>query len=489
MNDRPLKTRAANATWWSTLEIASRYCVQILVTIILARLLQPADFALIAMLLVFTTIATILIYSSFGSALIQRQQTSVDDETTAFLVTLGTGLCMAAVLWSCAPAIAGFYRQPELVPLMHLIVWILPLGGLAAVPDAMLTKRLNFVARTRTELVASSVSGCAAVALAWHGYGVWSIGCQIVLAGGLRAGLLWHAARWMPRGRFTLASLHRLFGFGSFLLLTHLLDEGFVRLQILLLGRLFAATTLGYYTLAQAAQQAPTSFIETVLYRVGLPVFSEVSAEPARLRDLLRRSARVSLFIFMPCMVCLALLAQPFIELIYGAKWREAAPMLAVLAVAASLWPLQVLNITAITALGRSNAIFQAGVIKRMFAIILVVASSPFGPLAVACSVLISNLFTAVVNAWYSKRLLGYDLFMQLSDLGATLVWCAAAAAVTWETLHWVGSSILGTTLGVILGGAVYLGGALLSNSPALRELVNVGREFRDRRSPKLSKG
>lgn len=489
MNDRPLKARAASATWWSTLEITSRYCVQIAVTIILARLLQPADFALIAMLLVFTTLATILIYSSFGSALIQRRQTTVDDETTAFIVTLGTGLTMATLLWFCAPAIAGFYRQPELVPLMHLIVWILPLGGLAAVPDALLTKRLNFVARTRTELIASGISGCAAVALAWHGYGVWSIACQIVLSAGLRAALLWHAARWMPHGRFTMDSLHRLFGFGSFLLLSHLLDEGFVRLQILLLGRLFAATTLGYYTLAQTAQQAPTSFVETVLYRVGLPVFSEVAAEPVRLRDLLRRSARVSLFIFMPCMVCLALLARPFIELVYGAKWDDAAPMLAVLALAASLWPLQVLNITAITALGRSSVIFQAGVIKRVFAIILVVISSPFGPFAVACSVLISNLFTAVVNAWYSDRLLGYSLLMQLADLGATLASCAAAAAIGWGTLHLMGASVLGTALAIVSSGAVYLGGAIVSDNPALHELFRVGREFYNRRTPKLSKG
>lgn len=489
MKDKPLKARAASATWWSTLEIASRYGVQIAVTIVLARLLQPADFALIAMLLVFTTLATILIYSGFGSALIRHPQITADDETTAFIVAFGTGAILGAMLWLIAPAIATFYRQPELVPLTHLVAWILPLGGLAAIPDALLTKRLNFPARTRTELIASGVSGLTAVTLAWRGYGVWSIGWQIVLSGGLRAALLWQAAGWMPRGRFTRESFGHLFGFGSFLLLAHLLDTSFARIQTLLLGRFFDATTLGYYTLAQSAQQAPMSFMDTLLYRVGLPVFSEVAGQPAKLRDALRLSTRTSMFIFLPCMVGLALAAKPFVILVYGAKWESAAPILTLLALAASIWPVHVLIISAITALGRSDLILRAEIFKKTFAITLVAVSSLYGPLAVASAVIASNLLGAAVNAWYSRRLLDYGLLAQLIDLRLTLALCAAAAAAGWSILHWSPASALATVLAIGAGATVYLSGAVLFRSAALHELLGVWKAFYVRRASKLAKG
>ena len=483
-----LRARAASATWWSTVEIASRYGVQIAVTVVLARLLQPADFALIAMLLVFTTLGAILINSGFGSALIQRQQITADDETTAFAIAFGTGLMLAVVLWFAAPGIAVFYRQPQLVALTHLVVWVLPLGGLAAVPDALLTKRLHFIARTRTELVASSVSGATAIVMAWRGYGVWSIGWQIVLAMGLRAALLWHAAHWAPRGRFAMASFHRLFGFGSYLLLAHMLDTGFLRIQTLLLGRFFDAPTLGYYTLAQSAQQAPASFMDALLYRVGLPVFSEVAGQPAKLREVLRLSMRTSMFVFLPCMVGLALAAKPFIVLVYGAKWQSAAPVLTILALAVSIWPAHVLNISAITALGRSDVIFRAEIFKKVFAITMVVISSSFGPLAVAGAVVFSNLLGAVVNAWYSRRLLGYGLLMQLSDQRFTLVSCLAAAAAGWAILHWTAAGAPATVLAILAGATVHLGGSALLANPALHELLNAVRSFYARRSSQAAR-
>ncbi|MDN5924310.1 MAG: oligosaccharide flippase family protein, partial [Xanthomonadales bacterium] len=142
LNVSSLTSRATNATWWSTLEIASRYGVQIIVTIVLARLLTPTDFGLIAMLLVFTNIGAILVDSGFGTALIQRKYTTPDDETTVFVFGVTTGVVVAVILWLAAPLIADFYRQPRLVALIHLVMLVLPLGGLAAVPDALLTKRL-----------------------------------------------------------------------------------------------------------------------------------------------------------------------------------------------------------------------------------------------------------------------------------------------------------------------------------------------------------
>lgn len=252
-----LETRAANAAWWSTLEILARYGVQFVVMVVLARLLTPDDFGLIAMLLVFTSIGTLLVDSGFGAALIQRQQTTADDETTVFVFTMVVGAATALVLALSAPAIAAFFDQPKLIDLTRVMAVVLPLGAFGAVPDALLTMKLNFKARARAEATASLCSGTVAIVLALRGFGVWSLAWQGIVSIGVRGLLLWLYSGWRPRGRYRGASFRSLFGFGGYMLMSGLLNTVAVRLQSLMIGKLFDSRALGFYTLAQSTQSAP----------------------------------------------------------------------------------------------------------------------------------------------------------------------------------------------------------------------------------------
>lgn len=477
--------KATHATMWSALEIMARYGAQVAVTIVLARLLTPADFGLIAMLIVFTSIGVLLVDSGFGTALIQRQGITADDETSVFAYSMTVGAAAGLTLWFAAPYVADFYRQPQLVPLTRLIAWVLPLGALAAVPDALLTKRLDFAARARAEIVASGVSGLVAIALALGGFGVWSIAWQSVVAVGLRAILLWLYARWKPGGRVSRASFRRLFGFGGFMLLAQLLDTVYVRAQTLLLGRLFDAPTLGYYTLAQNAQQAPAGFVGAVLNRVGLPVFSELSGEPERLRHALRLSLRVSLFLFLPCMIGLALAAKPLIALVYGARWLSAAQVLTLLALAAAPWPLHVLNLAALTALGRSDLLLRLELFKKPVSITLVLVAAPLGPVAVAAAVLLGSLCSIGINTCYSRRMLGYGVLEQISDQKSTLMLCLASAAAGWGILHWSAPTVVATLTSVLAAATIYLGGATIFGNAAALEFARLTRSALASRSPR----
>lgn len=466
-----LTHRAAHATWWSALEIAARYGVQIGVMIVLARLLTPADFGLIAMLLVFTAVAALLVDSGFGTALVQRQRTSDDDETTVFLSGLAISVGVGAALWLAAPAIAAFYSQPGLVPLTRLLVWILPLSAFAAVPDALLTQRLDFRARANAEIIASLCSGTLAVLLAWRGFGVWSLAWQSIAAIGVRAAMLWLFSHWRPRGRFSMASFRSLFGFGSYMLMSNLLNTISIRLQSLLIGKLFDSRTLGYYTLAQNTQQAPAQFMSGVLNRVGLPVFSTVADQPGKLVGALRLSLRVALFVFVPCMVGIAVVAKPLIAVVYGQRWVSAAPLLSILAVSATFWPLHVLNLAAIGARGRPDLIFRLELVKRVVSIGLILACSPFGPIAIAWAVLASSVFGVLVNTWYSKRLLGYGVLAQLQDQSATLLLSGVVAAVAWLASHWLKHPPVALAVAVVAAAGAYFGGAVLGKVAAWRDL------------------
>ena len=478
----PSLTRvAAGAAWWSALEITARYGVQFVVMIVLARLLSPADFGLIAMLLVFTAIAALLVDAGFGTALVQRRHTTENDETTVFLTGVGMGVLLAVVLWIAAPAIAAFYSQPILAPLTRLLLFVLPLGGLAAVPDALLTQRLDFRSRANAEIVASLCSGAVAVALAWRGFGVWSLAWQAIVAIGVRALLLWLLSGWRPRGHFDAASFLGLFRFGGYMLVANLLNTLSTRLQSLLIGRLFDSRTLGYYTLAQNTQQAPAQFMSGVLNRVGLPVFSTVADQPAKLVGALRLSLRVAIFVFVPCMVGIAVVAKSLITVLYGARWAPVAPLLSILSIAAVFWPLHVLNLAAIGAQGRSDLIFKLEIIKQMLSIGLIVALSFHGAMAVAWAVLASSLFGVVVNTWYSHKLLGYGVLAQLHDQSATLALSAVAAGIAWLASHWLNNPPLALAVAVVAATSAYFGIAAFCGVTAWRELLGVVRALTSR--------
>jgi len=471
--------RAADATWWSTLEITARYSVQFVVMIVLARLLSPAEFGLFAMLLVFTSIAALLVDSGFGTALVQRQRTTDDDETTVFLFTIGISAVVAAILWLTAPAIAQFYSEPAVTPLLRLSLFALPLGALASVPDALLTQRLDFASRTKAEIVASLCSGVVAVVLAWRGFGVWALAWQAIVAIGVRALLLWAYSGWRPRGRFNESSFRGLLGFGSYMLMANLLNTLSTSLQSLLIGRLFDASALGYYTLAQNTQQAPASFVSGILNRVGLPVFSTVADQPKKLTGALKLSLRVAIFLFVPCMVGIAVIAKPLIITLFGERWAPAAPLLSILSLSTALWPLHVLNLTAISAQGRSDLFFRLEVLKRIVSICLILLFSPGGPIAIAWAVLASSLFAVAANTWYSGKLLGYGALAQLRDQRGTLTLSALAALPGWAVLHWTVPSIPSMAFAVAVAAATYLVGAIVGRHAALADIVGLWRTLR----------
>jgi len=476
-----LETRAASAVWWSTLEILARYGVQFVVMVVLARLLTPDDFGLIAMLLVFTSIGTLLVDSGFGAALIQRQQTTADDETTVFVFTMVVGAATALVLALSAPAIAAFFGQPKLIDLTRVMAVVLPLGAFGAVPDALLTMKLNFKARARAEVTASLCSGIVAIVLALRGFGVWSLAWQGIVSIGVRGLLLWAYSGWRPRGSYRGASFRSLFGFGGYMLLSSLLSAVAVRLQSVMIGTLFDSNALGYYTLAQNTQSAPSSFMGQVLSRVGLPVFSTLAHDREKLVAALRSSLRMAMFLFVPCMVGIAVVARPLIDMLYGARWGNAAPILSVLALGAALWPVHVLNLAAISAQGRSDLFLRLEVIKQAAGIALVLVFAHWGPLLIAWSVLLSGILSAGLNTYYSERLLGYGWFAQLADQWPTLALSATAAVLGWAVMHWSRPGPLAMLAAIIVSAATYLILAALTRSAALKALLSVFRTLRSR--------
>ncbi len=458
----PLAQRAARAAGWSALEIASRYLTQFAVTIFLARLLVPSDFGVVAVLLVFTAISGVLVNGGFGLALIQRAEIDDSDATTVFIATMCAAVFVCVLLWLAVPAISGFFAQPLLEPLAKICFLVVPISALCVVPDALLTRRLDFRSRAKVELVASISSGVSAVCMAKGGMGAVSLVGQVVVAALVRAMLVWLYAGWTPRGQFRRIAFSRLFRFGGYMMAANLMSMVSVRLQLLVLGRFFGAQVVGQYTLAQNIQEAPAQFLAGVMGRVGLPTFASARALPGGLAAAMRASLRVSMFIFAPCMFGLAAVSDALIAVLFGPQWLVAAPVLSILAVASVTWPLHLVNLSAYSAVAHADLVFRLEIVKFFVSVPLLIVGCLWGLVGMAGAVALSSLLCVLINGWNAKRLLSYGLLSQVGDSLGVLLLAMAVAFLARVCLIIFGTGVCGLLIGVGVAATVYACAAAL---------------------------
>lgn len=453
-----LKRRAYVATLWSSSDIVLRQGLQFAVTIVLARLLTPAAFGLIAMLSLFVGAASVLMDGGFSAALIQRQDINHEDESTVFWCNLGIGTVLAAGLFFAAPVIADFYGNTELVPLTRWMSLVVIFGALGAIHATLLTKRLDFRTQAKAGVIAASLSGAVAIVLAARGYGVWALVAQAIAMSAILSGLLWWLHRWRPTWSFSASSVRKLAGFGGYHLGSSVLEVLYARLYTVLVGRLFGALELGLYNNAEGTRQLPAGFFGSLLARVALPMFSEAAADAVTLRRGLQLAVRGMMLLSAPVMLGMAALAEPLVALLFGRQWLPAAPILQVLCLAGVLYPLHALNLQVLMAQGHSRLMFRLEVVKKMIGIALILGGATLGVMGIAWSQVIFSLVGFLINTHYTRRLLGYGAISQIREFSPALLAAMVMATVVhlasrvWITAPWVELVVL-----VPVGMAMYL--------------------------------
>jgi O-antigen/teichoic acid export membrane protein len=427
-----LKSKSIAALGWSTIDVAGRQGIQFVVMLILARLLSPAEFGILGMLSLFIALGGSIVDSGFGSALIQRKEITEADKSSVFFFNAAMGALMALTISSAAPWIASFYREPILLPLTRLMALNLFIGSFGVVQVALMTRNLDFKTPFKAGLVAMIVSGVLAVWMAWKGYGVWSLAAQSVIFTTVSTGLIWVLCFWKPRLQFSIGSLRSLFGFGSSMLASGLLNTFFDRVQLAVIGKAFSAAALGFYTRAFSTQQFPVSLLSAVINRVTFPTFSRLSHN----RDLLRPAVRRALVSFMvltlPMMFGLAVVARPLVMVLFGAKWLPCVPYLRVLSIAGALWPLHVMNLEVVMAVGRSDLFLRLEIIKKVLVGIGILATFRISVMAMVWAIFIVSLACVFVNIHYTKVLIGYGTVEQFVDLAPYAAISVLTSALAW---------------------------------------------------------
>jgi O-antigen/teichoic acid export membrane protein len=425
-----LRERSLKAVIWSSADTFGRQAIQFITSILLARLLTPSEFGLVGMVVVFLAVATTFVDSGFSLALIQRKELTEEDKTSVFLFNISVGLGMAAAMYGAAPWIARFYAQPILTGLTRLLALNLFIGACGSVQFALLSRRLDFKTQWKVGMAATAVSGAVAVTLAWRGWGVWSLAIQANISALITTLLVWMLVSWRPSAKASIKSLRSMFGFGSRVLATGLLNTVFDRVQLLLIGKVFGPADLGYYTRAYSTQQLPASQLQTIVSKVTIPLFSTIAHDRERLKAVMRKCMTTIGAVVIPMMVGLALMAKPVVMVLFGAKWLPCVPYLRILALAGALWPLHVANLDVLMAAGRSDLFLRADVVKRVLIVAGLAVSVPISVMAMVWATLVVSLLCYGVNVAYAQGVIDYNMIAQVKDLFKPLLSTAAMALI-----------------------------------------------------------
>ncbi len=412
-----LRRKTVHGLSWSFVEALAQRGVQFVVGVVLARMLFPEQFGLIGMLSIFMALAQSFLDSGFGAALIQKRQVTQTDICSIFYFNIGVGAAAAALLCLAAPWIAAFYNQPALTPLMRALSLVLVINSLGLVQETMLTKQINFKTYTKVSLIGSCLSGAIGITLAAHGFGVWSLAIQQISAALFRTALLWRYNPWRPSPVFSFTALRELFGFGSRLLVSGLLNQFFDNIYLLVIGRLFSAGDLGYFTRAKTLNDLPTQTLSGMVARVTFPVFSSIQDDRDRLKRGLKKALSTLVLLNFPMMVGLAVIAHPLVTLLLTEKWAPAVPYLQLLCIAGLLFPLHLMNLNVLQALGRSDLFLRLEIIKKILIVANIALTWRWGISAMIAGMAVTSVISFYLNSYYNGALIGYPPREQVRDL------------------------------------------------------------------------
>ena len=390
---------------------------QFIVGLVLARILSPAEFGLVGMITVFLAISQSIADGGFAEALIRKKGAGNSDYSTVFYFNLTASIVIFILFYLFSPAIAGFYGQPELIDISRALGSIIVINALCITQRIQLTRKVNFKSQMKINLTAAIISGAVAIVMALGGYGVWSLVWRSIIRSVIQAILLWYTNRWVPSLIFSKESFRSLFGFGSKLLLSGLIDTIYNNVYLLIIGKFFSAPQLGYYTRADQFSRLAVKNLTGTVQRVSYPVLSQVQDDNDRLREGYRKVIVAIMFITFFILLGMAAIAEPMILTLIGEKWLPSVEYLQLLCFAWLLYPMHALNMNLLSVKGRSDLMLKLEIAKKLLAVPVIIAGIFLGIRALLIGMIVLSFISYFMNSYYSGRLINYSSREQLADI------------------------------------------------------------------------
>lgn len=467
--------------FWRFFERCGAQGVTFIVSIVLARLLEPDVYGTVALVTVFTTIMQVFVDSGMGNALIQKKEADDLDFSSVFFFNIAVCSLLYLIMFIAAPFIAAFYKMPELTSVVRVLSLILIISGVKNVQQAYVSRNMQFKKFFFSTIGGTIGAAVVGIVMAYLGFGVWALVAQMLFNAAVDTLILWITVKWRPKMMFSFQRLKTLFSFGWKLLVSSLLDTVYNDLRQLIIGKIYSKNDLAFYNQGQKFPHLIVTNINTSIDSVLLPTMSKAQDDKNAVRSMTRRAIKTSTYIMMPVMIGLAVCAEPLISLILTDKWVPCVLFLRVFCITYAFYPIHTANLNAIKAMGRSDLFLKLEILKKIIGLTAILITMWISVEAMAYSLLVTTLLNQIINSWPNKKLLGYSYLEQVRDMlpqiGLSVLMGAAIYLVQLAGF----SSIFTLCIQIPLGIIIYIALSKLLHIESFEYITSMLKSFKNR--------
>jgi len=469
-----LKQNVFSNVIWRFAERTGAQLVGFIVSIVLARILSPSDYGIVALVSVFTTIMQVFVDTGLGNALIQKKDADDVDFSTVFYTNIAFCLVLYLIIFISAPLIAKLYNNEALTAVTRVLGLTIVISGVKNVQQAYVSRKMIFKKFFFATLVGTIGAGVLGITLAINGAGVWALVAQQIFNLTVDTIILWITVKWRPKKFFSFTRLKELFSYGWKLLVSSIIDTVYNNVRQLIIGKFYSSSDLAYYNKAKQFPELIVNNVNTSIDSVLLPTMSREQENKEKVRTMTRRAIKTSIYIMAPLMMGLAFTANNVIKILLTDKWSASVPYLIVFAITYMFWPVHTANLNAIKAMGRSDLFLKLEIIKKAVGVILLLLTFRISVWAMALSFLISGVISQIINAWPNRKLLNYSYLQQFKDILPSIVLAVVMGIIVYLINFLRLPTLVTLIIQIVLGAIIYIGGSALLKFESFSYVIDI---------------
>lgn len=481
MSENHLQNKVASGLFWT---FAERICAQVVsfvVSLILARLLLPSEYGAVSMTMVFISLANVLVSNGLGESLVQKKDSDELDFSTILICAMALSVVLYAIVFLCAPLVSTFYNL-NITTLLRVLALKIPLTAINSIQQAYVAKKMIFKKMFWATSIGTALSGIIGIAMAWSGMGAWALVAQYLVNSCVDTVVLWIVLPWKPKVEFNGKRAKELVPYGWKIMISSLINTAFNEIRSLFIGKIYTSADLAFYQKGNQFPGLVINNIDTAIGKVIFPAMSSVNDRIDRLKQMARKSIRLTSFIIFPIMLGMLTTADKIIVLLLTEKWNGAIIFLRLACLFYALQPLQTADWQIIKAAGRADLCVKLEAVKKIMGIILLVISAFISVEAVGISSVITAAISTIINMIPAGKLANYSLKEHFGD-----IWKTLSASILMCILIYVLGGMISNTLvclivQVLVGACLYIAFSFMLKNEALISIIEILKAFMSNR-------
>ena len=471
-----LKHKAVNGVFWRIFEQGGRQMIQFVISVVLARLIAPDQFGMVAMLSVFFAVSYCFIDGGLGDALFRKKDRTQTDCSTVFWFSLVVSIICYCIIFLCAPFVSDFYEMQELTPILRVTTLTIIIGTFGSIHSMLLRLDMDFRTLAKYNIAGLVISGIVGIILAYLDFKVWALVFQNITMVVITTSCVIAKVKWHPSFTFSKTSFKEFFAFGVKLIASRLLDQLYSNIYSITIGKVYKASDLAFYNRARSLTNLTSSTPTSVLLSVTYPLFVNIHDDDVMLKDAYRRVIKLCAFIVFPLCLGVGAVAFPLINTLYTDVWIYAATLLSIVVFSAMWYPIHAINLNYLIVKGYSNLFLRLEIIKKIQGVTILCITIPMGLEAMCYGSIVGSYLSLIWNTYYTGKFLKMSIFAQLKDMAPTLMLSGVMFVCARFTANYMGNGLTSLICSVGVGSIIYIGGALLFKLPEIKELKNLKR-------------